>query len=299
MKIRTVKYLLQEGFSNTYRNLLMSLASTMMVIASLLIFGLSMMITINLYYNLNRMKSNIDIVVFLDKDIAPLEADDIEQRLKNDERVKSYTRVSKQQAFAELEGMMENSILMEGLEPDFLYETFHIYLKNPDDSAVFTDELILLKGVNDVEFPREYLEKISIILKWVNVGSMFLLVLMLVISVFIIANTIKLTVFARRKEIGIMKYIGANDWFIRWPFIIEGMVLGLAGAIVSFIITGYLYKTVETYVNGEVVNYGIGNIIRMAPFGDIGGSILFVYIIIGLVMGAVGSTISVRKHLNV
>ena len=127
---------------------------------------------------------------------------------------------------------------------------------------------------------------------------MFILALLLIISVSIISNTIKLTVYARRKEIGIMKYIGATDWFIRWPFIIEGIIIGLVGAVVSFVITGYLYNALETYINSEAVISGM-SLIRMLPLKDIGGQILFVYIIIGVVMGTVGSIISVRKHLNV
>ena len=139
----------------------------------------------------------------------------------------------------------------------------------------------------------------SLILRWTNVGTVVVLVVLLIISVSIIANTIKLTVYARRKEIGIMKYVGANDWFIRWPFIIEGMIIGLFGAVSSFVITSYLYNEVEAYVNQEAAAYGISNVLRIVPLGTMYAQILFVYVIIGLVMGAVGSIISVRKHLNV
>ena len=131
-----------------------------------------------------------------------------------------------------------------------------------------------------------------------NVGSMFVLALLLLISVSIISNTIKLTVYARRKEIGIMKYIGASDWFIRWPFIIEGMIIGLVGSIASFLLTGYVYSAIENYVNRELVMNGL-EILRIKSLDNIGGKILFLYVMIGMIMGAVGSIISVRKHLNV
>lgn len=299
MKIRTIKYMLQEGFSNTYKNLLMSLASVSMVVASLLIFGIFLMITINLTFNLNQMEKQLEIDVFLERDISVIEADDIEMRIKNDERVLTYTRLSKEQAFAEMAQMLEDSSLLRDLTPDFLNEYFRVYLKDPENSSVFSSELALMEGIEEIVFPQELLEKLSVILRWINVGSMVILALLLVISVSIIANTIKLTVYARRKEIGIMKYVGANDWFIRWPFIVEGMIIGMVGAITSFVITSYLYNAVESYVNTESVNYGLNNIFRMVSLGEIGGQILLVYIIIGMVMGSAGSVISIRKHLNV
>ncbi|NLN66045.1 MAG: ABC transporter permease [Clostridiaceae bacterium] len=300
MKIRTIKYMISEGFTNTYKNLLMSLASVSMVIASLLIFGIFLMITINLIFNLNQIQKDVEIDVFLKRDVAIMEADAIELKIKNDERVLRYERLSKEQTFYELVAMLEeDSRLLEGLTPDFLYEQFRIHLKDPADSEVFSNELSTMAGIDDIVFPQELVNKMSLILRWTNVGTVVVLVVLLIISVSIIANTIKLTVYARRKEIGIMKYVGANDWFIRWPFIIEGMIIGLFGAVSSFVITSYLYNEVEAYVNQEAAAYGISNVLRIVPLGTMYAQILFVYVIIGLVMGAVGSIISVRKHLNV
>jgi len=300
MKIRTIKYIVKEGFTNTHRNLLMSLASLSMVIASLLVFGIFLMLIINFSYNLNRLKAQVEIVVFLEKDISRLEADEIELKIKNDERVLTYTRISKEQAYATLvKEYLEDSDLIEGLTPDFLSESFRIHLKNVEDSSAFTQEMSSLQGVEDVNYPYESLKKLSTVLNWINAGSMVVLTLLLIISVSIIANTIKLTVFARRKEIEIMKYIGASDWFIRWPFFLEGMIIGFTGALVSFILTSYLYNSVESYVNGQTLEYGINDLIKLVPLGNVGGQIFIIYAIIGVVMGSIGSVISVRKHLNV
>lgn len=299
MKIRTIRYMVAEGFSNTYKNLLMSLASISMVIASLLIFGIFLAITINLSYNLSQLEKQFEIEVYLKTDIAQMQADDIELKIKNDERVSSYTRLSKEQVFSDMTQMIGSSSLHEDLTPDFVEERITIHLKNPQDSTAFAAELGKMEGISEINFPKDSLEKMSLMLRWVNVGTMVILVLLLIISVSIIANTIKLTVYARRKEIGIMKYVGANDWFIRWPFIIEGMLIGFLGAAVSFVATSYLYNEVEKYVNTESVRLGIGNLLKMVSLETISGSVLFVYIIIGMVMGAAGSVISVRKHLNV
>ncbi|HZK28103.1 MAG TPA: permease-like cell division protein FtsX [Thermoclostridium sp.] len=300
MKIRTMKYMVKEGFVNTYKNLLMTIASVSMVVASLLIFGIFLMVTINLSYNLNRLKAQTEIVVFLKTDIAAMEADDIELKIKSDERVSSYVRLSKEQAFAQLATTyIEDSEIIDGLTPEFLNESFRIHLNNADEISEFTEELGSMNGIEEINYPLESLNKLSAFMHWVNVGCMVILSLLLIISVSIIANTIKLTVYARRREIGIMKYIGANDWFIRGPFVIEGMIIGFAGAVLSFVLTSYLYNAVASFVNTNAAEYGINELVKMVTLRSIGGQIFLIYAIIGMVMGLIGSIISVRKYLNV
>lgn len=298
MKIRTIKYLIRDGFLNTYKNLLMSLASLAMVVVSLIIFGVFLMITVNLFFNYNRVESQFEIVVILETDAAPLEIDDMEMKIKNDERVSYYARVSKNEAFSQMKELMEDSEIIAGLTPEFLYESFRIHLKDPEQCDEFVAEITMMSGIDEIVYPQEFLEKLGVFFQWMNAGSMLILALLLIISVSIIANTIKLTVYARRKEIGIMKYIGASDWFIRWPFIIEGMIIGFAGAIVSFIMSSYAYNSVASYVNELLISNGI-ELVRLITLDNIAGRVLFLYIIIGIIMGAVGSVISVRKHLNV
>lgn len=300
MKIRTMKYMVKEGFVNTYKNLLMTIASVSMVVASLLIFGIFLMVTINLSYNLNRLKAQTEIVVFLKTDIAAMEADDIELKIKSDERVSSYVRLSKEQAFAQLATTyIEDSEIIDGLTPEFLNESFRIHLNNADEISEFTEELGSMNGIEEINYPLESLNKLSAFMHWVNVGCMVILSLLLIISVSIIANTIKLTVYARRREIGIMKYIGANDWFIRGPFVIEGMIIGFVGAVLSFVLTSYLYNAVASFVNTNAAEYGINELVKMVTLRSIGGQIFLIYAIIGMVMGLIGSIISVRKYLNV
>ena len=275
----------------------MSLASISMVIASLLIFGIFLAITINLSYNLSQLEKQFEIEVYLKTDIAQMQADDIELKIKNDERVSSYTRLSKEQVFSDMTQMIGSSSLHEDLTPDFVEERITIHLKNPQDSTAFAADLGKMEGISEINFPKDSLEKMSLMLRWVNVGTMVILVLLLIISVSIIANTIKLTVYARRKEIGIMKYVGANDW-LSVPLSLKGCSSAFRAAV-SFVATSYLYYEVEKYVNTESVRLGIGNLLKMVSLETISGSVLFVYIIIGMVMGAAGSVISVRKHLNV
>src|SRR5690554_3528012 len=174
MKLRTIKYMVREGFSNTYKNLLMTLASLTMVISSLLIFGVFLMVTVILSFNLRQMEKQIaEIVIWLEKDIAPLEADDIELRLKNDVRVLECNRITKEQAFAELNEALEDPSLLEGYTPEFLSESFRLRLKDVNQIAEFADEAADITGVEDIDFPKDFLERLALILKWINAGSMF------------------------------------------------------------------------------------------------------------------------------
>ena len=130
MKIRTIKYIVKEGFANTYKNILMSLASVSMVIASLLIFGIFLMLIINFSYNMNRLKAQVEIVVFLENNASQFETDDVEMKIKNDERVLTYVKITKEQAYAQLVTQyLDDSDLLVGLTPDFLSDSFRIHLK--------------------------------------------------------------------------------------------------------------------------------------------------------------------------
>jgi cell division transport system permease protein len=142
------------------------------------------------------------------------------------------------------------------------------------------------------------IEFISKFTKWIQAISILLTTVLLVVSVFIISNTIKLTVFARRKEISIMKYIGATNWFIRWPFIIEGILIGFIGAVVSFLVSGYFYNEIETKFTSELAQLGT-DIITLLKFNEVSLPMILLYLLLGCTVGAFGSMISIRKYLKV
>jgi cell division transport system permease protein len=155
-----------------------------------------------------------------------------------------------------------------------------------------------MPDVHNVKYSQQTIDVITGSTYWIPVISIAILAILLIISMFIIANTIKLTVFARRKEINIMKYIGATDWFIRWPFVVEGISIGLIGALAAFILTTYGYNTIESSFSGWLTRMGI-TIIKVIDFKEIGFKIILLYAIVGTVVGTLGSMISLRRHLQV
>jgi cell division transport system permease protein len=302
MKIRTTKFIIKEGISNTYRNKLMSLASLSIITASLIVLGIFYIISVNINSNLMGLKDQPEIQVYCFSQLDDSQVLEVETAIKNDKRIKSSSQVSKKQALdkASKELLGDNKDLIEGIDESFMSVSFIIKLNNPDNSK---EVIQSYKGMSNLVYkvvsPQEVVEIISVITKFIPIISGVLLVILLTISIFIISNTIKLTVFARRKEINIMKFIGATDWFIRWPFIVEGVIIGLTGAIAAFIFVGIGYNVVIRRLESLMGVMISNEVVKFVTLSSIQIQVVLIYIIIGAVIGAMGSMISIRKHLHV
>lgn len=302
MKIRTIKYIIKEGASNTYKNKLMSLASISIVTASLIIFGIFYLITINLNYNLRVLKEQPEMVVYCSSEVSDEQAVEVEKKIRENEEISDCKFVSKKEAYAKVKEILGNKEnLIVGVDESFLPVSFIIKLKNAQKSAEVAEQIKMLPNVEEVKYSLEVIEFITKVIHWMKIVSIFLISILLIVSILIISNTIKLTVFARRKEISIMKYIGSTDWFIRWPFVIEGMIIGFAGSIFAFILVSYSYKAFENKFNSDFMNISVNfnNFIEIIKINDIGLKVLGIYSLIGIVVGAAGSLISIRKYLRV
>ncbi len=299
MKLSTFRLMLKEGIINIYKNKLMSLASMTMVIASLIILGLFLLFALNLIVNIEEIKKQPEVTIYCDHELDEEGILNIERAIKEDERVREYTVKTKQEAFEFMKDILEeNKDVLEGYSEEIMMVSFEVSLYNPENSPAFVETMESIEGIWRIKYSQEVVEFITRLVYWVNLISIFIVAILLVISVFIISNTIKLTVFARRKEVGIMKYVGATDWFIRWPFIIEGIVIGILGSIISYILTSYGYNVLESAVNsGEFKSSLIFT--GMVKLDIIGSQLFIIYAIIGTIMGAVGSIVSLRKHLKV
>ncbi|MCX7746183.1 MAG: permease-like cell division protein FtsX [Clostridia bacterium] len=298
MKIRTAKYMLKEGVVNVYRNKPMTLASVSIITASLLILGIFILITINLSKGTGVLNNRPEMEVFCQPELDETEVAKIQEEISKDPDIKEFKKVTKVEAMERFKAMLEDKQgILEGLDDSFLPISFIIKLKDPSASDRVTDKYKKNVGIRKVSYPKKELDFFSRISYWVNLVSGFLIIVLLIISTFIIANTIKLTVFARRKEINIMKYIGATDWFIRWPFVVEGIVIGLIGAVIALIFTAYGYNAIGSRINSDFV---IGDgVTRLIGFKAIGGYIIGIYCLVGGFVGALGSFISMRKYLHV
>lgn len=299
MKIRTIRYIFKEGFVNTYRNKLMSLASLVIVVASLIVFGVFVLIALILEHNISIWSEQPQLEAFCYEDLDDAQVDQIEEAIKRISEIKEYEKVDKEQALEKMhEKLGENAAILDGYGAEIFPVSFIIKLKDVETSRKVVSKLEKISGIQKVSYSQDTIEVLSRISHWVKLGSSLMVIIFLTVSVFIIANTIKLTVFARRKEINIMKYIGATDWFIRWPFIVEGVIISLIGAVLAFIISAYGYKAIADKFSQDQF-LANAQILSLVDIKDVWGVLALSYVIIAVVVGTIGSSMSIRRHLKV
>jgi len=304
LKLRTFRYLVKEGFANTLRNRLMFLASTITVTASLIILGIFILIGANVSLIGKNIESGLMIQVFLDPAIKQDKINDIQKIIRSFNAGK-VSFVSKDEAFKKLKTMdlmKGHERLLEGYDEknNFLPPSFVVVLNKADDAQRVVNQLKTLPDVkaDDVVYHKEVIDKVIKMMNVIRIVSLVVLVLLTATAILIISNTVKLTVFARRKEIGIMKYIGATDFFIHLPFVIESILIGAVACFLALVIVFQGYEAVIGYLKVKSIVNDMG-IDSFVAFNTISEKLMYVYLFIGVGMGCVGSSISMRKYLKV
>ncbi|HOE57530.1 MAG TPA: permease-like cell division protein FtsX, partial [Bacillota bacterium] len=298
VKLRTGKFFIREGFRSIKRNRTMSAAAITSVIASLLVIGIFFVIVLNIDFAATKLESQIEMMVYLNDGLSQNIINTMSTEIKSVNGVKSVEFISKAVALKNLEkNWGENSYLLEGLDGDNpLPDAFLITLSDPDQASGVAMSISAISNIEKVVYGKEELAKLLNTTYVLRMSSLLIILILLFISIFIIANTIKLTLYARRREIGIMKFVGATDWFVRMPFIIEGIVVGVIGAVSASIMLGAAYYYCSNLVKNQMIGFMS---ISIMPFNQIISSMVALLITIGVVIGATGSLISVRKFIRV
>lgn len=295
------KNVVRDTVKSIERNNLMSAASVLSVIAALIILGIFLILTINVQEVTKDVESKLELKIFLQSDFTDTQGKTIQQALEKSDLIESVTYESAEEALEKFTVSLEDyAPLLSGYnsENNPMPASFVVRVTDPEDM----DEVQKLamsfsgNGVEYVRYGQEYVEALVSFNKFTNTLSLVVLVILSMISIFIIYNTIKLTVFARRREIGIMKYVGATNAYIRAPFILEGTLLGLMGAIVAFLIIRITYYYILGLVGG---NLFLPVDATLAPPDAVMGQLMFFFLIYGGFIGAVGSIFAIRKFLDV
>ncbi len=298
MKIRTVKYMFRQGLVGLWRNRGMSVASIGSVAASLVVLGLiiTLVLNINNVAELTQMQFD-SIQVYLNEGLDQNEVQEIGQRIGSIDGVQLVEYESKEQALKNMkERWGEQGYLLEYLENNPLPNSFIISMETLEDADGIVAELQKLEGIDEIKYYKEIIENLLKIAGFIRTVGLVLILILILVAMFIISNTIKLTLNARRQEINIMKYVGATNWFIRWPFVLEGMALGLSGALIAVLVVyfGYQYtfQIISDRFTVMVSAYMIGTRAMMH-------TTISMFSVLGAGVGALGSFISLRKHLRV
>lgn len=295
MKVRTIEYYIREVFISLRRNNWMSVASIGTVAVSLFIFGMFLMMVMNMNKLAENMESQVQINVYLLDKVDREQARDIEKDLKEIEGVESVGFVTKDEAMERFKDRLgDQKTLLDALdETNPLPDSFEVTVTNPDLVKTAAEKMEKLDGVECAKYGQDVMEHLFEITRLLRIFGFTLMLVLAFATLFIISNTIRLTVFARRKEIAIMKYVGATDWFIRWPFVMEGMVLGLFGSIIAAMVLRTAYTAMAETVYDTLAFFPL---IPEQPFLTY---ITIVVVISGMVVGAIGSAVSIKKFLKV
>lgn len=299
MKFRIFKNIIKQGFQGMWRNRSMGLASISSITAVLMILGLVLILILSINNIVIETKSKFDeIQIFLEDDITEKQLNEIENNAKNNEGVLSVIFQSKDQALEIMKkGWGDEAYLLEGLEEDNpLQDTFIVKLKDIEYADSVVEKVEKLEGIDEVKYYKDIIEKLVAFANYIRGGGLIIIGILIFISVFIISNTIKITVTARKNEINIMKYVGATNGYIRGPFIIEGVLFGLIGAILSILIVNYSYSYFFNTVNDKL--YVLFTVYLVPPVALI-KDISIIFIAIGVGIGALGSLVSLKRFLNV
>lgn len=295
MKIRTWEYFIREVFISLKRNNWMTFASISTVALSLLILGLFLIIVLNLNNMATSLESQVQINVYLKEDLSEQKMEDIGQKIKKLSGVEEIKFISKKEAMERFkERLGDQQTLLTALgESNPLPNAFEVKLRAPEQVKAAANLINEYEGVENAKFGQDVIDQLFELTKMIRIFGFIIIVFLALATIFIISNTIRLTVFARRKEIGIMKYVGATDWFIRWPFLMEGMVLGFIGSIVATMILRNSYGAVVAKI------YDTLTFLPLIPEQPFLNHISILMIVVGTLIGALGSTISLKRFMKV
>ncbi|MCR3921501.1 MAG: permease-like cell division protein FtsX [Firmicutes bacterium] len=293
MLIRNLLYFIKEAFRSICRNGWMSFASIAVVAVTLFILGSFMLLNINVEHVTNDIKDQVEVIVYVDEELDSSELDQLRITLVQLPKVEQVRFVSKEDALVNLKEQLGE--LMAGYEEQGrnpLRDSFEIRTIIPEDIPAVAVELQNIPGIARVDYGTDVVDKLfsfTGMVKWMGLAFMGGLAFT---AMFLIANTIKLTVMARSKEIKIMKWVGATEWFIRWPFVIEGVVLGTIGALIPALILNYLYGAAVTWTQINLF------FLPLVPPNAILGQLIKILLILGTTIGGLGSLLSMRRFLK-
>ncbi len=298
MKISQFSYTIRESIKNLWRNRMMSFASMSSVAATLMILGIIFILILNISSLAQGAKDQFDTIqVYLVDDLDGQQVETLGEELYKLEGVKEIYFETKQQALDKMKLEWEdNGYLLEGLEENPLPNSYIVSLYDIGYAEYVVQEISQMSGVEEVKFYQDVVLKILEITNYIKNIGMIIIFILVAISTFIIHNTIKLAVNSRKREIGIMKYVGATSWFVRWPFLLEGTLLGVFGALVAIgiLYIGYSY-TYAMFTSKFYVLIAAYLVSAKTVVSDL----LIIFIVIGAGIGALGSLLSMRRYLHV
>lgn len=295
MKLSTSEYFIKEVYTSFKRNIWMTLASIFTVVLSLFILGFFSIVILNLNKMADTLESQVQISVYLKDDLSQEEIDETKETLSKIEGLQDIKFTTREEAMEKFkERLGDQQFLLDALDDtNPLPDSFSLTVTSPQQVKTIADTAAALDSVESASYSQDIINHLFNLTHLIRLIGIALIILLTGAAIFIISNTIRLTVFARRKEIAIMKYVGATDWFIRWPFLLEGICLGFIGGGLATIFLYIIYNQVTQEIYEAMAFFPL---IPQHPFIDY---ISLAILVAGIIIGALGSTISLKRFLKV
>lgn len=295
MKLSTSEYFIKEVYTSFKRNIWMTLASIFTVVLSLFILGFFSIVILNLNKMADTLESQVQISVYLKDDLSQEEIDETKETLSKIEGLQDIKFTTREEAMKNFkERLGDQQFLLDALDDtNPLPDSFSLTVTSPQQVKTIADTAAALDSVESASYSQDIINHLFNLTHLIRLIGIALIILLTGAAIFIISNTIRLTVFARRKEIAIMKYVGATDWFIRWPFLLEGICLGFIGGGLATIFLYIIYNQVTQEIYEAMAFFPL---ISQHPFIDY---ISLAILVAGIIIGALGSTISLKRFLKV
>lgn len=301
MKISGFKYLANQGVENIWKNKMMAFATFCVLLISLLLVGSSVLFYLNMNSMILGLGNQNEIAIYLDPNTSQADVDTFGCKLKEMDNINTVDYISKEQAYQTMQNQISRGkAIFDYIDGyDFMPDGFNATVVNNDTIEDTVAQIAKMEHVESVSSMPQVAEFLRELRRVVSIIAGAIIIALAAVSMIMISNTTKASVFARREEIQIMKYVGATNSFIRMPFFVEGMVTGFFAGAGAFFITWAVYRSVYRILTEQGMlmrAFGIGSII---PFDNIRLYVAFAYLLAGALIGALGSVVSTRRHLDV
>lgn len=291
----SLSYFWGETFRSLFRNRFMAIASVLTVTLSMFILGVFLSAVLNINHMASYLENQVEMTVYLKDGLTTDQVMGIGKYLKAQPGMKEIKFTNKDQAMKDFrERMGDQQGLLDAINGNPLPASYQMSFQTPEQLKTAAEVVAKYQGVETVQYGKDIIEQLYKVAQVIRLSGIILIIFLAGAELFIISNTIRLTVFARRREIQIMKYVGASNGFIRWPFLLEGMVIGFLGSGFASLILWEGYKTVVS----EMAAAGLV-FIPMIPLWPFMGYTILIILAAGIVIGVMGSAISLRKYMKV
>lgn len=299
MRISTLIYTCKQGIKNIFRNKIFSLATIATISSCIFLFGLFYIIVVNVQYSVKAAQSGVAVTVFFDEELSDESIKAIGDQISNRPEVSRVEFVSSDEAWESFKDdyLGEYAEGYEGDNPLDGSENYEIYLGDVSKQPELVAWLQNVPGIREVnrsDMTAEILTNVNVLISYV---SLAIIVVLLLVSMFLISNTVAMGIAVRREEISIMKLIGAKDFVVRFPFVIEGIIIGLVGAALPLGAIYYLYRLMMEFVNDNFVV--LSDMLKFMSVEELFTNLIPISLILGVGIGFIGSLFTVRKHLKV